>query len=218
MEAEGRLQFDDLKANTLHDPEKGLVTGNILDVGVVLTTTLTMMGRPSNVGGGYYWQFRDNFRRSTFDYKMQTEEPTSTRTLDLGDQEDEWIDVQYEADEEHDRGDIYDAPEAAAYGVTLPAAGINRELQVYVSEGYNVPVQNCYVGVCVVDDERDTIHYPLTDTLVFDVLPATLDEFYGRSWGQDYSIGLVTMPDKDGDGLTAAEIPTTRARIRTATG
>ncbi len=204
MEAEGRLQFDDLQANTLHDPEMGLVTGNILDVGVVVTTTLTMMGRPSNVGGGYYWQFRDNFRKSTFEYKVQVEE-TDSEGLNLGDQEDEWIDVPYEEGEEHDRGDITMHTEAAAYGVTLPAAGINRELAVYVSEGYIVPVQNCYLGVCVVDDERDTIHYPLTDTLVFDVLPATLDEFYSRSWGQDYSIGLVTMPDKDGDGLTGGD-------------
>ncbi len=198
MGAEDRLQFDDLNAHHLHDPDRGLTTGNLLDVGVVLTNTLTMMGRPGNVGGGYYWQFKEHFPSSTFSYQMQTEETDIHDDLGRWAMEDEWQEVP-----EGQSGDIYIHQVVPEVPVTLPPAGINRELQVYLSEGYNIPVQNCYLGVCVVDDDKDTIHYPLTNTLVFDILPATLDEFYSRSWGQDYSIGRVMMQDADGDGLAA---------------
>ena len=202
MQAEGRLQFDEVNANELTDPERGITTGNALNVGVVLTNTLTMMGRPGNIGGGYYWQFSKKFKSSTFEYRMQTTETDIHEDLDRWAMEDEWQDVPA-----GQAGDIYIHETVPAIPVTLPAAGINRRLQVYLSEGYNIPVQNCYVGFCVVEDERDTIHYPMTDTLVFDILPATLDEFYSRSWGQDYSIGVVTMTDEDGDGLAAGVDP-----------
>ncbi len=202
MQAEGRLQFDEVNADELTDPELGITTGNALNVGVVLTNTLTVMGRPGNIGGGYYWQYRKNLDSSTFDYQMQTAEIDIHEDLDRGDMQDEWQDVP-----EGQTGDIYIHKTVPTIPVTLPAAGINRRLQVYLSEGYNIPVQNCYVGVCVVEDERDTIHYPMTDTLVFDILPATLDEFYTRSWGRDYSIGVVTMKDEDGDGLAAGVDP-----------
>lgn len=95
-------------------------------------------------------------------------------------------------------------------GLPLPEPGINRPAGLYVSEGYAVPLQECYAGVCTIQTERGTEHYDLGQGLKLDVFPATLDGFYeltpknwgwALAWGQEDGVTFPRLQDADGDGM-----------------
>jgi hypothetical protein len=224
LSADGRLTFDHLNANELVDPSKGMTEGNSLMVGVVLSNTIKLIDLPPNIGGAYWYEYSDeNLRSSTFAYQVQTTEADLHDDLSRNSMKDQWkwIDGSQGA---WDGGHTYHIAEPVgisvavpAVPVLLPAAGINRTLQVTLTEGYAIPVQNCYVGVCVVETTKDSNHFPLSGSLIFDVFPATLDGFYdlkalpdggyALSWGQEGDIKFGRMLDMDGDGLPSTVDP-----------
>ena len=96
--------------------------------------------------------------------------------------------------------------------ITLGQAGLNQRPTLFLSEGYDVPVQECFaypsgpqcgvvpylpyaclVPICYVRHKEGTNHLDLGDRFIVDVFPATLDEFYrptakdggySPAWGQ----------------------------------
>ncbi len=143
LSAEGRLTFDRFDANTLVYPEKWMSEGNYLKVGVSLTNTIKLNDVPSgNVGAGYWYEYSDeNLRNSTFAYQMQTTEAEIHESLNRNTMANLWQYVDGTAPA-WDPGHAYHYPKpVTVYQVVptvnalLPAAGINRSLQVTLTEG-----------------------------------------------------------------------------------
>ena len=94
--------------------------------------------------------------------------------------------------------------------------------QLYLLEGYQIPLQECIrlpVGlvaastyVCWLRAKGDTIKMPLGSSIVYDVFPATLTEFYtlvakdggyALGWAESGELSFPRLADADGDGLRA---------------
>ncbi len=98
--------------------------------------------------------------------------------------------------------------------VTFKKAGINVPTELYLNEGYNVPVQECWsIGtfpVCYIRDDSGTNNLDIGSNLIFDIFPATFSGFYtlankengfALSWGQENGLSFPRLKDADGDGL-----------------
>ena len=215
-----RLTFGNFQV-TLADPEAGLVTGNPASYSIAITNTIDLAKRPIAPLEMYFsGQFNDtNLKKSTFDYKWQTGTFDFHSTLHLGGMSGEWQPT------EGERPFTYKDPALATTNpIPLPAAGINQTLSpLYLSEAYAAPEQECWgaivamlpVGGCRISTERATLHYDVGASLILDILPATLDDFYllnwvddgsgsGRwvlSWGRGGDLHFPGLDDADGDGL-----------------
>jgi len=210
-----RLEFADFDADDFVYPDLGFSEGNLIMYGVTLTNTIRMIRIPSNMGAIYAAQYtNDRLRSSTFEYELQSEETDFHDTLSRGMMEDEWLPVDGESalisqPFARDRFYITQTLQADS-GLPLPEPGINQPAEVYISEAYAVPLQECYVGVCTIQTEKATEHYDLGEGLKFDIFPTTLDEFYelapksggySLAWGQEGSKTFPRQVDADGDGL-----------------
>jgi len=206
--AEDRLTFGAVDY-ALPNPELGLSAGNPVEYSAELTNTIELvpivaateemkeewesgqMSFPVEWKSmSYWWQFKDeNVKKSTFDYRWQTEEK-DIEDLDFDSMSDEW----QPTDEEHTfsiQADPTSPP------IPLGQAGVNQRPMLFLSEGYDVPVQECFaypsgpqcgvvpylpyaclVPICYVRHKEGTNHLDLGDRFIVDVFPATLDEFY----------------------------------------
>ena len=222
-----RIEFISMDLNDLVFPDQGIRTGNSVLVGLSITNTIDMIALPANIGGAYPYQYNDsNLRSSTFSYKLQDSETDFHDTLGRIVLNSEWEYADGDGPQWGDAGHTWKAAEPvyitrtlrSETGVPFGAAGLNRHLTQYLSEAFAIPEQNCILGICTVWTDRESRHFPLSDSLVFDVFPATLDEFYDltcdtgpgaggcrQSWG-----GAVQFPalrDADGDGLPRGADP-----------
>jgi Bacterial TSP3 repeat len=88
-------------------------------------------------------------------------------------------------------------------------AGVNAPINLYLNTAYALRAQDCWFFGSICDDRTvsGSNSEQMTDILIADVLPATLDEFIDvAAWGQskDGSLsGGVRFLDPDGDGLLA---------------
>ncbi len=230
FEDENRLNFYELNANRLRNPDDGMIPGNALLVSVALTNTITMNPLPKNLGATGWEEWSDeNLHTSTFAYAMEIEEQDLHDDLERGSLYGEW---QYAdgtppgemwgAYHQHKPEPLAITRSVPAIEVELPGAGINRPLTAGLAEGYAVPVQNCYASVvCLVETERETLHFSLSENLIYDIFPATLDGFYdlvpiafgayALSWGQDGDVRFPRLRDADGDGLPYTSDPNDNA-------
>ena len=218
IDAEDRFQISGLDANDLVYPDIGLAVGQKVKVAATFTNTIALVDLPENVGKAYWYQYSDErLRSSTFDYRMQDTETPLHEGLERYTMDSEWGYVDGTA-AECGSPCTYHKPEPvfitetvrSTDGIPLDAAGINRSLPAYVSEGWAIPAQECVLDVCGIRTERDSRHYPLGEGLRLDVFPATLDGFYeltpkgggwSLAWGQDGVVSFPTMRDADGDGV-----------------
>ncbi len=185
----------------------GYVVGNYLSFGLDITQTL-QMNSPDVWGNYYWWQFStENLEHTQAAYRLQqTPETLSTS------------EVNWDSNSAH----MFNT----TYGTTFEHVGINQALgTVYLSESIKSDVQECWViwipagiilvptPVCYVRDldfanQSDT---DIGDNFAFDVLPATLDDFYTLTAtgndGAGYRLGwddrFPTLVDADGDGLNS---------------
>ncbi|MCP4538326.1 MAG: tandem-95 repeat protein [Chloroflexi bacterium] len=200
-----RLEFSSFDANDFVDPAKGFSEGNLIQYGISLTNTIDLIKIPSNLGGGYWYQYSDGaLQSSTFEYRLQSEEVDFHDELSRNTMKNEW--------RRTDSGRPFFITETirSEDGLPLPEPGINRPAGLYVSEGYAIPLQECYVGVCTIQTERGTEHYDLGQGLKFDIFPVTLDGFYDLTpkqwgwtlaWGQEGDVTFPQLQDADGDGM-----------------
>jgi hypothetical protein len=84
--------------------------------------------------------------------------------------------------------------------VTL-TAGLNFQVPVYFNLSYSVPGYECWLWVC----DGKTIHgnnsTNMSDQFVFDVFPATLEQFTAMNWDSRFTAQV----DSDGDGVSNLE-------------
>jgi hypothetical protein len=79
-------------------------------------------------------------------------------------------------------------------------ANINQTFPVTLSIGMALPTYDCWFSVCKHKSAQTISYQNLSDSLVLDVLPASLTDFY--NWSQ-----LGPQIDRDGDGLPARVDP-----------
>ncbi len=106
--------------------------------------------------------------------------------------------------------------------------GINQSMDnVYLSEGYALPEQECWgwaiAKACYIATEKGTVHYPIGEDLVFDVLPADARRLlqpgargagYALGWDPEFPALKTRMAMASPRPLTR----TTTTGTRTATG
>ena len=205
---EDRLTFGAIDY-ALPNPELGLSAGNPVKYSAELTNTIELVSvvaasdemKEDWESGkipfpaewksmSYWWQFKDeNAKKSTFDYRWQTEED-DLENVDFDSMSDEW-----QSTGEAHAFSFSANPTSAP--IPLGQAGLNQRPTLFLSEGYDVPVQECFaypsgpqcgvvpylpyaclVPICYIRHKEGTNHLDLGDRFIVDVFPATLDEFY----------------------------------------
>ena len=162
----------------------------------------------------YFWQYNDsNAKQANFVYRVQAEQKDFHKGLDLGPAYS-WQQVTGSNGQVVPRKFAMSTAVAGVVALTTP--GVNQPLQTYLSEGYAVPVQECFIipliwtPVCYIRADRSTKHLPLGDGLMFDVFPKTFDEFIAAAardggsapaWTQSGETTFDRQKDFDGDGL-----------------
>ncbi len=212
-----RLQFTNFNLDDLVHPELGIVEGNAIRYGISLTNTLDLAKVPiSDMEVGWEKQFNDHtLRRSSFAYEWQQEEEEIHEHLQM-----DAIPAEDWHETENIRPFTYETTVDAEQGIPLPEAGVNRHAELILAEAYAVPDQECFGFIfafdCNIKTYKGTAFYDFGESLVLDVLPATLDEFYDLAeegagwtlgWGGDDAFTFRALHDADGDGLSYAEDP-----------
>ncbi len=198
-----RLRLNNFEAHELVQPDKGFVVGNGVRIGISLVNTIPMADRPASVGRAYWYQWdKDTLREATFRYRWQETQHDFHDDVSLGEMADDWKSV-----EDHD--DTLQYADTIVTEIPLSEAGLNHDVSLYFSEAYAIPVQECVVGACKIESEKETLHYNIGDDLKFDVLPPTLDELYeltlstsgGGSYALAWDESFPSLHDADVDGL-----------------
>lgn len=102
---------------------------------------------------------------------------------------------------------IADQPVASpAIALTRPGINVDYTAPIYLNIGMRVPTYEClFGGICSTDWVEQSVSDPTIsgDDFTFDVLPATLDEFFARNWGTmgGSAVQFEPVADVDGDGL-----------------
>jgi len=166
----------------------------------------------------YAWQFNnDKLREATFEYKLQTADSDFHEQVSRDTMWSAW------QPGEDDIGKFEIAPfyvvrdvDSGSDPVTLNYAGINQPMDLYLSEGYNLPIQECialpigplcgtcplcpfvcWVPECHIRDNDGSNHIDMGQRFIMDVFPATLDGFYeavekdggySLAWGQSTAV------------------------------
>ncbi len=184
----------------------------------------------------YFWQINwDNLDEATHRYDLTTDK--ADRNVSTGQMENEWQEWNATTGtltgSHRSPGIQYDDPLvmvpvtaqlAPGYSVNLDTPGINVSVPLYLREAYANPAQECWwippvpplfiwlPPVCYIrSGDKSTNHIDLQ--LVYDIFPASLDEFYtpapkgggvSLAWGQSGGVTFPAMRDFDGDGLLSS--------------
>jgi hypothetical protein len=205
MEDEDRFQLGNFDQRFV-TPERGVSVGSEFSYAATVTNTIRLVSLPVDWRSAYAWTWWDDdtLKTATFEYRWQADETDFHDSLVRGTMTGDW----QPTGEEHTVQLVESM--ATTDGIPLTEAGINRPVQVYLSEGYAIPATECWTAACYLRTERDTMHIHLGQSIQFDVFPATLDEFtawtpkgtgYSFGWGQTGDLTFRTQADYDGDGL-----------------
>jgi hypothetical protein len=197
------IDTDDFQMMLVH-PERGMVAGNQLAITMTIATKVSeQVSSDPRVNPLYLWLYDEETTRSTT-FKHYLDDSASPVGARRGDMSKDWTPSIDRVDWSHE--------ERLSQEVTL-AAGTNTSLPLFLNTGYAIPAVECWtvpvpipyppgfapVPVC----DRTTIdgssQSGIGDSIILDVLPATLDAFYALDWG-DFDI----QRDYDGDGLISA--------------
>jgi hypothetical protein len=170
----------------------------------------------------YFWQFNvDTLISSTFQYRLQANASDFHNKLELNQIKSEWrrqrsnnrIAMDPEGILGLDPGP-FQLDKSVSQAFPLPEAGLNKQIDAFLSEAQAVPAQECWnipagafnVPVCYIRTKSETTHLPIGKSLSFDVFPATLDGFYqltDRQGGKAlaWDAAFPRLKDADGDGL-----------------
>ncbi len=204
---------------TLTNPTKGYVAGN--SVGITLPVTTTIMHKDPDPNNGliiysYMYLFsQENLKRSTFKYSL-THTGSATPPVALDQMKGAWQNVRERNAAEGGkyllspmyRADVSSIP-TPIRDLPLPV-GINATIPFTLNMGFAIPAYECWtvlvVPVCYEREFKGDNHMPI-NALVYDVLPATLNEFMTLGAKADGGFRLAwdakfpALRDADGDGL-----------------
>ncbi|MFQ5434829.1 MAG: hypothetical protein ACE5FD_08130, partial [Anaerolineae bacterium] len=222
LEEEDRLQIGNFGI-ALENPADGFTQGNQLQLSAVVTSTLYRSWPTSLLPyPAYIWQYGPRYqKKSNFAYQFATTEN------DLHDNMDTDVIREYPGDadgwREDAEGHFYiERTPVSSYIFPLNQTGVNQSVTAYLAEGHAIKTQECFfvpapwfplfppgVPVCYLRNEKDTLQIDLSDSLKFDVLPATLTGFHqltpscsgscALAWGE-----FPALMDADGDGLRSS--------------
>ncbi|HEX8683017.1 MAG TPA: LamG-like jellyroll fold domain-containing protein, partial [Ardenticatenaceae bacterium] len=181
----------------------GFVKGNSLTMRATVTNTLSI-NSPTGIGSALYnffspAQVLNHLRDSTFRYTLQQTE--TDQHAGLAQETVAWDD------------DNRAAFQVSGSALLFSKQGINQSFPMYLTESWNMDALECWgfiVQECDWKEYKDSAHIDLSENMVFDVLPATLDGFIDlglnapASYRLSWSDGFPTLQDADGDGLRSA--------------
>ncbi len=193
------------------DPERGLVAGSTLEFSAVITHTATHTDPMDIRAWPYFWYWTlpvDDTELEDRTVKTMLSSPVSeTLTTALHEMRDEW-----QGPRDHHRFALSQLDQVwmtdtKVIRLPLEAAGINHGLPVYINQGYTVPAISCWTlpippfSVCYPEEEGVSGDKSVSfgESIVLDIFPGTLDEFYRLDWDAQFGI----QRDHDGDGLLA---------------
>ncbi len=219
-----RLQLTNMNF-TFADPAKGIAVNNGLTLGLQVDTALYRdeFGIDDvNTFIAYRYQFDDEYvDNAVFAYDILRSQTNTHENLKSSDMTALW---------QKPSTDSWAADAVFVYTQTIasdpivfPTAGINQPLPgVYLAEGYNIPVQECFIvpnpllvppviPICYLRNDANTNHIDLGSNVLFDVLPETVGGFYTLAARGDngYSLNwwanqaVPALVDADGDGLVS---------------
>ena len=190
----------------------GVIVGNSVTLSGTVTNTL-YMDDPNWLGYVWWWQWSDNnLDDATFAYRMQA----SAQDIPLDLNGTAWTPVPGKKSSSISANDARFNHSFAVQPLvnTFSAPGINQGLPAYFSEGYAVKMQNCWLTVvgllvtCWLSEFDGTNHTDMEDRFIFDVLPASLDEFRtlvladdGKGYRLAWDARFPILADADSDGL-----------------
>ena len=209
LKAKNLIELGRLDTSIVH-PELGLVAGNEMEFSTTLTTTVTHRNPGDWRAKAYLWLYsKDQIRSTTFKYGLDSGELdlSASRNQQKGD---------WEVADHHKYGGhtMYRAEKTDDLATTTTLeAGINRKVNLKLTTAYAIPGVECWtlywwipippilfpIPICFnkgIDGSEPT---DMGSSIVFDVLPATLDAFVDTaSWA-----AKIHFRDADGDGLLA---------------
>ncbi|MCP4537309.1 MAG: LamG domain-containing protein, partial [Chloroflexi bacterium] len=210
IQAGGRLDIGNF-SQRLITPTLGTSTGNQVAVSLDVISVLKRNKPNSWMGAVYAWHYTDDdyIEQSDFDYQLLPDKRSIDGPLSTSSTKDYW---------QGSSEGVVELRETVNYNnVVLGQAGINQRSTLYLAEGYAINTQECFViwtpftppfPVCYLRDKADTLHIDVGDKLIFDIFPASLDEFYAMSDPEadgSYSLAwdsrFPPLRDADGDGL-----------------
>lgn len=213
---------------SLSDPATGFRASAGLSLALKVRNTLRLAHLPVNIGILYGWQYsNDTLQSARFAYDIVSAKPAAGvaelhASVTRSSGSNPWLPLETNAG-----GDVvsFYADQSLNSGnkLTLPQqAGLNQKTPALLAEGYAVPVQECIntatflfplppIVACWVRSRGETNYNDLN--LVYDVLPATLDDFYAltltgdkpgqyrQAWANNPNLPFPGLVDADGDGL-----------------
>ena len=178
----------------LADPAEGMIAGNKMIFTLPITTTIDGSDKVLILT-------EKDFRSNSFVYDMNQNDAYQTGlSTTHGSQSDEWAVVTKErkdglATDHYYEGDISDT---VSYAATF-SAGVNRSFIFYLDSAYDLLGKSCWVIYdCKNKYVSGSSSTEIGSSFVFDIYPATLDEFVDVA---NWSNGNILFPDADGDGL-----------------
>ncbi|MCP4537114.1 MAG: DUF11 domain-containing protein, partial [Chloroflexi bacterium] len=184
----------------LTEAEVGYTIANTVQASLKVTNTIKILGD------------QDDAKDTAFKYYLQGTEKNKHDNLDLGDTD--WQVTSWFPD--LGWGEIartlatYSTPEPLLVNFADAGVGINRSLPIYLTEAYAIPIEECWFDVCSLDKHAGSLHLSIGDYILYDILPATLDDFfaltskdagYSLDWGQEGDLRFPRQKDADNDGL-----------------
>ncbi|MCZ7568702.1 MAG: proprotein convertase P-domain-containing protein [Ardenticatenaceae bacterium] len=236
----GRMNVADFDFQPV-DVEQGYSVGSDMKYNMSVANIITLADVPIDWKAAVYaWQYTyANLDSATFRYLLRPgkQEEGEIKPPEDGvkgvarnQMEDDWERGVFKVDGE----DALYNKQRVSGNSALAEAGINRPANLYLTETYAAPTQECWVvpippaippvpfvtliPVCHIRTEDNTNHTDLGKTILWDVFPDTLDEFYAckgdvpnhachkesgfsLAWGQVGDVTFPRMKDFDGDGL-----------------
>ena len=187
-------------------PELGMVEGNQLAVTMALTTTVTHKNPHDPRVIPYLWKYTDgNIRSTTFKHVMAS--TAYSVTVSKNEMKNDWT---VSSDHRYWGHNMRRAENMVSLTqvITL-TTGVNATLPLYINTGYSLPGLSCWmvplppfwypIPICYGQTIGGDSSTDIGESIVLDVLPDTLDEFYTLTWG-DFAV----QRDHDGDGLLSA--------------
>ncbi|MFZ1754297.1 MAG: LamG-like jellyroll fold domain-containing protein [Caldilineaceae bacterium] len=230
LEKEDQLEMVfDMPVVTGVDQAGGIAVGNTLALSATITAN-AYTGHPNWMGYIYNWQLRDeNVKETAVDFRLQTSKTDFDNSLDFGDTA--WarpanyriVTDSLGTPTNPQPGKRFQATFQRSVEYTLQEPGVNVGLSgIYFSQAVRVKKQDCWLApvtlppfflpFCGTDEIfDDTFHQSLEDAFVYDIFPATLDDFhaltqnvagepgYRLAWDDAFPV----LRDGDGDGLVS---------------
>ena len=220
-EADDLVEVGDVDI-ALRDEAVGYQVGNAIDVTLPITTNVRHLDPAVSSWQilPYLWFYsKSNLTSSTMDYSL-TSPDTATLSAERGTMVASWapptVHDTYVSKEMYETS----TSEELSIGLDFDTAGVNERFDVHLNYAYAFPASECwtipqpfippfFVPICYkrTFDGNDSSSF---DPRVYDVLPATLDEFIavssraGGGHGLAWDDAFAALPDADFDGLLAA--------------